>query len=225
MTTWILDLETVALPGAEAWHDPILPDTSPVLPDARLTDPIKIAASIEKKTREREEAHAAKLAARFDGFSTDPDCCRIALLGTADYKGMMIQTIIRTDDEERAVLERFWDAYRNASPRLVTFNGLAFDLPVLMRRSLWLGVPHPQLNLDRYRSEHPDLYQMLSCRGTVKAHALRFYRRRMGLPDDPTSGADIAALVAAGDWDAVRAHNRADLETTYTLAQRMGVLG
>jgi len=56
--------------------------------------------------------------------------------------------------------------------------------------------------------------------------SLSFYAKRFGLdvPADDTTGADIARLVAAGDWDGVTAHCRADVIKTRELARRIGVL-
>ena len=108
---------------------------------------------------------------------------------------------------------------------LVGFNILAFDLPVLLRRSQYLGLTAPYINLDRYRTPHCDLMQKLSFNGALKFHSLTFYGKRfaVGVPD-ATKGSDIAALVQAENWAAVEAHCRADVETTAALAERLGLL-
>jgi hypothetical protein len=71
-----------------------------------------------------------------------------------------------------------------------------------------------------------DLQNALSFAGLKPFRSLGFYARRFGIDiPDPTSGADMPALIAAGDWEAVRAHNLADLRRTQALAQRLGYIG
>ena len=109
---------------------------------------------------------------------------------------------------------------------LVGFNCLSFDLPVLLRRSLYLGVHAPHVPLNKYRPGRVvDLMQLLAYQGTVTYRSLGFYCRRFGIsvPDEVT-GADVAALVAAGEWRQVRDHVRADVAKTAQLAGRIGVI-
>ena len=103
---------------------------------------------------------------------------------------------------------------------------LGFDLPVLMRRSLYLRVPCPTLNLDRYRSPHIDLYNRLTYNGMFQeqghSQSLKFYLSRLNIPnDDPYTGEQVYDLVTAGDWDAVRYHNYCDVLGEHRLYQRL----
>ena len=130
------------------------------------------------------------------------------------------------DNDERDLLVDFWTTYRGLHPcTLVGFNSFGYDIPVLLRRSRYLGIDAPNISLDRYRSPHIDLMQRLSFNGAIRAHSLSFYSKRHGIEqDDPYSGKDIAALVAAGDWAAVRHHCYSDVKETALLAVREGVL-
>jgi hypothetical protein len=119
------------------------------------------------------------------------------------------------------MLKALFDAI--GSRVVVGFNSLSFDLPVLIRRAQLLNIPYPDLNLDRYRTPHIDLLERLSFHGKLTMRSLKFYGRRFGLPvPDETNGKDIAALVAAGDWNAVSMHCAADVELTAALVQRLG---
>ena len=105
--------------------------------------------------------------------------------------------------QERDLLERFWRQSRGAT--LVGFNCLSFDLPVLLRRSLYLGVRAPMFSLNKYRpGSIVDLMQRLAYQGTLPYRSLAFYCTRFGImvPDEVT-GSDIGALVAAGEWSRV----------------------
>jgi hypothetical protein len=203
----VVDIETVAIDDADQFLEPV---DAP----AHYKDPEKIAAYVaEARTKARERC------------ALDPDLCRIVALGDSDDRsGTPSVTLCRTAEEERDALQRFWRVV-TINDTFVTFNGLRFDLPVLMRRSQYLRVAHPPLNLDKYRTPHLDLLDRLTFRGAIPGHSLKFYCARFGIAlDDTHTGKDIGALVAAGDWAAVAAHCRADVDGTRALAQRLGVL-
>ena len=202
----VFDIETVPLADAEVYLE------SPK-PRANLKDPAKIEADMAEKQ--------AALLAR---AALDPDLCRIVAAGW-DGDGRAESAVCEDTAQERLLLERFWRQSQGAT--LVGFNCLGFDLPVLLRRSLYLGVPAPALALNKYRpGSIIDLMQRLAYQGTLTYRSLAFYCQRFGVavPDDVT-GADIGALVAAGEWTKVHDHVRADVAKTAELARRVGVLG
>lgn len=198
----IFDIETAPLPEAVDYLEPA---DAP----ANYKDPIKIAEYI-----------ATKQAENLDRCGLDVDLCRIVAIGV-QAESMDGPLVLRSDDES-LMLEVFW---QNAERRhLVGFNCIAFDLPVLQRRSMYLNVKTPSIQVDRYR--HPqvtDLQQILSYNGTLRLRSLSFYAKRLGFDiEDAHTGADIARLVAEGNWDAVEAHVKADVQKTRQLAARLG---
>ena len=67
--------------------------------------------------------------------------------------------------------------------------------------------------------------QVLAYQGTLTYRSLGFYCTRFGVEvRDAVAGADIGALVAAGEWSQVHDHVRADVVKTTALARRIGVL-
>jgi hypothetical protein len=65
--------------------------------------------------------------------------------------------------------------------------------------------------------------QVLTFKGAIAARSLKWFAKRFQIPvDDAISGKEIGALVAAGEWDAVRAHCLSDIRLTRALAQRLG---
>ena len=208
----IFDLETVAIPDAAEYVEPA---TAP----ANYKDQAKIDAYVAEAT--------AKI---LDKAALDLDLCRIVAMGWDESTATSqldptVYTMPLGEPEERAMLRHFWQ--RAGDRPLLGFNVVAFDLPVLLRRSLYLGVPTPPYTLSKYK--HPqiiDLMQILSFDGLLPYRSLSFYAKRFGLdvPADDTTGADIARLVAAGDWDAVAAHCQTDVIKTRALARRIGVL-
>ncbi len=207
MNALVLDVETVALDdAAEFIEEPEAP--------SNWKDPEKIAAYI-KDARAKAIGRCA----------LDVDLCRVVCLGwhrTIDSEPRLLHA--GTATYEAAMIAAFWN-HAEDTDQIIGFNILGFDLPVLIRRSQYLGVPVPALNLDRYRTPHVDLMERLSFNGKLKYRSLDFYCKRFGIDvPDEHSGKDIAALVQAGDWDGVASHCRCDVLKTKMLAERIGVL-
>lgn len=209
----ILDIETGSIQNA---GDYIEPATAP----SNYVDKDKIAAYVQK-------AEAVELSKA----ALDPDLARVVALGCCDAATGAIDVKLAKDEQEEAVLlSDLWRNIRNLhemNTMLVGYNILGFDLPVLFRRSIYLNVKAPNIQIDRFK--HPsviDLQSILSYDGKMKWRSLSFYASRFGLTHDGSiTGAEIPGLVAAGEWEKVASHVRADVGTTTALARRMGVVG
>jgi hypothetical protein len=234
----ILDLETCTHPGVVDWLDPCEPDPDllkPIEPDARLKDPEKKAANLAEVERKRAERPALiaqsildRTAERNEKCALDPDCCRIVALGYYDV-GYAEPTVylMRDEFEEREQLKLFWASYDKHYTRFVTFNGARFDLPVLVMRSIYLDVPHPEVTFyPAWKSEHIDLYEKLSINGARRdVHGLRFYAKRLGIGTlDKVDGSQIAQLVREERWQEIHDHCLSDIGLTHALANRLGLL-
>ena len=210
MSAIIVDIECVGIDTASDYLEPVEAPSN-------YKDPAKIDAYIQEAT--------AKAVER---CGLDPDLCRIVALGHGEVEGRDNVILCRDEETEAAALAAFWkhvvDGYGHCR-RIVSFNGFGYDLPVLMRRSQLLGVDHPILSLDRYRSEHIDLMQRLTWNGAIKAHKLSFYASRFGWPIvDTVDGSQVGALVKAGDWKAVESHCLNDLAQTRFIAQKLKLI-
>jgi hypothetical protein len=164
-----------------------------------------------------------------DKASLDPDLCRIVAIGSMVAGGPVQSMMARTESEEREMLRSFWRQI-TSDAILVGYNILQFDVPTLMRRSLYLGISNaPNFTLNKYRpSAHiQDLMLMLSMNGILKYRSLTWYARRFGiaLPDQTIDGAMIPHLVEAGAWEQVAQHVEDDVALTARLAEKLGVLG
>jgi hypothetical protein len=208
----IVDIETAPIEGAEAL-------TEPVSAPANYKQPEAIARYVA-------EASAAQVAKA----ALYPWTARIVALGIWPVdKPQHRVHLAPTEAQEADALRLLWalvvDRPSGSVRPIISFNGLGFDMPVLMARSRLLGIDAPLLNLDRYRSPHPDLMQILTFRGAIPARSLTWFAKRFGLPiTDETTGADIGPLVQAGNYEAVRAHCTSDLELTHALAVRLGLI-
>lgn len=177
---------------------------------ANYKDPAKIAAAIAEKNAEN-----------LSRCGLDVDLCRIVAIGVMS-EHMEGPLVLMTPDDEAGMLRVFW---QNVGDRhLVGFNCLGFDLPVLFRRSLYLGVPTPSIGIDKFK--HPqvtDLMRVLDFNGALKSRGLAFYCKRFGIDvTDTMTGVDIATAVSEERWADVEHHVKADIEKTAVLANRLG---
>jgi hypothetical protein len=201
----VLDLETTAIADIDDYAED-------VRIDSRLRDPEKIAqARVEALSR----------------AALDMDLARIACLGL--WLSHEPEPVAFTCDEETMVATA-WVAIAaclDEGGQVLTYNGLGYDLPLLMRRAQYLGIPFKALELNKFRpGAILDLQNVLSFQGLKPFRSLSFYCKRFAIDiPDPTTGADMPALIASEDWAAVRAHNLADLRRTQALAQRLGYIG
>lgn len=197
----VFDIETAPLTEAGEYLEPA---EAP----ANYKDPEKIAAFI-----------ASKNAENLDRCGLDVDLCRVVAVAW-QREGREPMSML---DDEATMLRYVWDTLGHS--HLIGFNCLAFDLPVLLRRSQYLGIPTPAIQMDKYR--HPtvtDLAMVLSFNGLVRMRGLSFYAKRFGIDvPDPMVGADIAQAVKDGDWDGIEHHVKADVQKTAAIAEKLGL--
>lgn len=204
------DIETCPMPDCAQYL------TDPIEAPSNYKDPLKIAAYVAEK-RQKQIADAA----------LDLDLCEIVAIGGGFHDTGWVQS--RKTSTEADMLRGFWRfaaTTLTAGGALVGFNCLSFDLPILLRRSLYLGIPTPRISVDKYRHEGViDVAAVLTFDGRMTWRSLGFYAKRFGVPhDDSITGEQIPQLVAEAQWDAIEAHVRADVETTAALASRIGLV-
>ena len=206
----VFDIETCPMPDCQQYL------TDPIKAPSNYKDPDKIKAYIAEKQL-KQVADAA----------LDLDLCEIVAIGMVFFDVRYVWT--RDITSEGEMLHAFWELVATAQRErgnLVGFHCLAFDLPILLRRSLYLGIPAPKIPVDRYRHDGViDVADVLTFGGRMTWRSLAFYAKRFGIPhDDSVKGEQIPQLVADGKWDAIAAHVRGDVATTTALAQRIGLI-
>ncbi len=200
----VFDIETAPLLDAADYLEPV---EAP----ANYKDPAKIAAYLAEKQAES-----------LDKCALDVDLCRVVALGWQEEGHVTEAVVVRHAVEEAEVLRAFWE--RCGHHHLVGFNCLTFDLPVLLRRSLYLGVPAPKIQIDRFKHAHvTDLLAELSYDGKLRMRSLAFYARRFGLVRQQTVlSRTIPQAVAENRWEDILWHVLDDVRVTAQLAKRMG---
>lgn len=237
------DLETAGREDVIAYLPEPEPDEEPEA-DGRLKDPDKILADIERKRAKLALERARKWEARIARLSLDPNGCRILALGWQAEDDSQPRVHDAEGDEYYA-LTGFWMLARNRT--LIGFRSRTFDLPVIIQRSRLLGVTVPPLRrvasgrfekawrllvppYGRSEPHHVDLYDEWTLDGLITRgevpNNLTTVCKQLGIdiPDDDAKGKDIAALLAAGNLEAVRQHCARDVERTVALARKLGVI-
>lgn len=128
--------------------------------------------------------------------------------------------------EERTILEGFWELVRGSRDwRFVTYNGLAFDVPFLLRRSIYLGVPPTTALPTRpfALDSHFDVMRVLSNWERADAVRLEIVAELLGLSKWPPGmdGSQVLGLWRAGRAAEIEAYCLGDVRLTYDVYLRV----
>jgi len=137
----------------------------------------------------------------------------------------------RDCSDEKRQLEELFDvlAKPKRAPRLISWNGNAFDLPVLRYRAMLHGVAAPHFYRTdgewkynnyhgRYHDLHVDLMDVLAGYGSSDRVGLDSLCRIVGLPGKTvTEGQNVWRHVLAGEHDLVRTYCELDALLTLLL--------
>lgn len=134
-------------------------------------------------------------------------------------------------EDEVVLLRHFWEGLARLAqvspPRLITFNGRRFDLPVLVQRALLHGVaPTPYWQGEyrqRYRDNHLDLMDFLSDYGASTPLSQHELASLLGVPGKiGPSGEDVLPMWNAGHKDEIAAYCTLDVATLTLCFGRLG---
>lgn len=139
------------------------------------------------------------------------------------------------DWPERRLIAAFWRKLGTRPTRLVTWNGRAFDLPVLCARSMVHGIAAVPFFATgdrwcsyrtRYRPDwHCDLMDQISEHGAATRMRLDDLARALGLPGKIGGhGSEVAEMLQAGRMDDIRAYCEADVLNTAGIYLRWALL-
>ena len=127
------------------------------------------------------------------------------------------------DRSEKELITAFVDKVLILKPRLVSFNGNSFDLPVLRYRAMMHRISAPGLEargyFKRYTDDATDLCDVLSSfdgRSKMKLNDLCLAMNLPGKPDG-IDGSQVAEYFAAGRIAEVADYCECDVVSTYRL--------
>jgi predicted PolB exonuclease-like 3'-5' exonuclease len=143
------------------------------------------------------------------------------------------------DSSEEELVARFFDGVERFSPDLVSWNGGAFDLPVLHYRALKVGVQAPRYwetgdedptfrynnYLSRYHWRHTDVMDVLSSYQPRARVSLSNMAALLGLPGKlGFSGDKVADAFLAGQIVDIRRYCETDVLNTYLVYLRFEMM-
>jgi hypothetical protein len=107
----------------------------------------------------------------------------------------------------------------------VTFNGLLFDVPYLVRRSIYLGVaPSAELPCRPFALDsHFDVMRVMANWERADAVRLEIVAALLGLEKSPPGmeGSQVLALWRAGEIDRIEAYCLGDVRLAYEIFLRV----
>lgn len=176
------DIETVANPKAVK----MLPEPTP---PKNLKDPDKIKIKI----KELKESQVTKAA-------LDPDTALVKAIGWRwGVNGEDVIRVIKpTKKNEMGLISSFWSALKESRGLSVGYNIIGFDFPVLLRRSMELGLkPNIFPNLSPYQVEPTtDLMYIMYGKPVPKGKTQKWMAYRYGIDQDfdDRSGGDVSKM-------------------------------
>jgi predicted PolB exonuclease-like 3'-5' exonuclease len=156
-----------------------------------------------------------------------------------DDEGIKIFTIGEPERDEKASIQRFFDAVERKTPQLVSWNGKGFDIPVLNHRALIHGVCCARFwetgdedssfrynnYVNRYQTRHLDLMDQLAMFNSRNFAPIDDFARLAGLPGKlGVGGAEVWTAYRRGEIQAIRDYCEADVVNTFVLFLRFQVM-
>ncbi len=147
---------------------------------------------------------------------------------TSGSMSIKIQDAQCVQGEEADLLNRFWSYFNKAIPRLVTWNGRTFDLPVLQHRAFKHAIEMPSYfqsgdkwsNYQHRYSEdwHCDLMDVMSTYGASTRTQMDLMATSMGLPGKIGGhGSEVQAMFDEGEIDRICNYCECDVLNLYGL--------
>jgi 3'-5' exonuclease len=148
---------------------------------------------------------------------------------TGDHVLTAVEVLCAQDYSEEGIVCEFWRRVEIFPGTLVSFNGRAFDLPVLEMQALRYGCQAPRYFNEKYghryrysEERHYDLFDFLSNAGVHRIRGgFNLLARLIGLPGKTwVDGSMIQGLWEAGQLSLIHAYCRQDVIQTYGLFLR-----
>ena len=159
------------------------------------------------------------------------------LLSTKDK--LNVWSLGTPESDEADLLQRFYEGIEKYSPRLVSWNGRGFDLPVMHYRALLHGVSAPRYwetgandqsykwnnYLSRYHDRHTDLMDVLAAYENRAVAPLDQIATLLGFPGKMgMSGVKVWDAWSAGNLPSIRDYCETDVLNTFLVYLRFELI-
>jgi predicted PolB exonuclease-like 3'-5' exonuclease len=157
---------------------------------------------------------------------TDPYLSRVVCIGL--YYPETGQQLALTNPDEALILQAFWDNIRGYNGLFVSYNGVKFDVPYIIRRSIRHGIAPSNKNFMLYTKYDPfpphfDVLLQLSG-GRENFYSLHEACDFFGVPspkDGTIKASGVAGAYYAGRISEIADYCIRDLHSTYELYQKL----
>ena len=183
-----------------------------------IKDQTKIDEKIALAKQDFDEALDKKM-------SLDPDLCEVVC-----FVGGNAEPLFYCDyREKRNIIPVAWDViktnYLEHIP-IVTYNGIAFDLPVLWHQAMKLNIPvSAQMYSDLTRKYdnhyHYDLQEILAGWDRTKRKSLNFYLKLFGIGEKIGEGSEIYGWWQVQKYEKIKEHCENDVKLTAKLFEKL----
>jgi len=186
-----------------------------------------LAAVARMNGRDMSDAEAEEaLGDKFPPLPLHKIVCIGALIAQRGPQGYVVQSLgaphigARTEAE---LIAAFAERIADLRPKLVSFNGHSFDLPVLRYRAMINAVPAPVLEargyFRRYSDDAVDLCDVLASYDGRAKVGLDNLSRILSLPGKPQGlhGGEVSAYVKQGRIQEVADYCETDVANTYRI--------
>lgn len=214
---------------------------------SKLTKTAKSKLKSEKKLNDKKIALLVQsLQKEKTGSEFLPVCfhrvvCISAVLANDEGKFIKVNTL-GSGENEREIIDTFLKMINEYNPRLISFNGRGFDLPMLMIRALrynltchaYFETTNPELSKNKwenYRSRynerfHTDLLDFVSDFGAIRGGlTLDNLCKIAGMPGKyDVSGNQVLELFYAGKITKISEYCQSDVLNTYLLLLKSEIL-
>ncbi len=154
-------------------------------------------------------------------------------------EGLRAWSLGKSDDDEKSLVQRFYDGIERYTPQVVSWNGGGFDLPVLHYRALIHGVTAARYwdmgedNRDfkwnnyigRYHTRHLDLMDLLAMYQARANAPLDDLAQLCGFPGKlGMDGSQVWNAWQRGEIEAIRNYCETDVMNTYLVFLRFQLM-
>ena len=145
------DIETEPNDGMIRDNPPVIRVSAP----SNYKDPEKIERFVEEKTAQKREDFVSKAA-------VDLDYARITAIALAWETGHPVASLVGVDGDEESIIRWFWGLASKAA-RLVGYNIVGFDIPILQRRSFVYDIrpAFPLIGIKPWDNKIADLMRLI----------------------------------------------------------------
>lgn len=156
---------------------------------------------------------------------TDPYLAKIVCIGL--YYPQSGQKLALINEDEAAILNSFWIQIQGYSGIFISFNGIRFDVPFILKRSMFHGIRPTNMSFlqhTKYNAYPPHFDTMLQLCGRETPYSLKQACDFFGIPS-PKEGAVSASNVAeayySGRIKDIADYCLRDLDSTYKLYEKV----